>query len=270
MNVHYPHMGHIAIMRWSQECDGTHLALARNSNILFRTASSIFKKRPYAKVREVFEAELVNLPEFIDRRVAEERRKAEYNDFAIRFAGLLNDLAEAKKPLPPEFSICSVYEHSDNDAVTETEDEHHFDCCNCVLKIRVGNKAALHAKYAEAAYVAGLLDRPRTFGQPCCARIPSYRESIMMASADFGHHRAGVYINPLKDLLPESIANTSVLFFFVRGNTLDQKPYELISRTSRQAARQAAREEMLGAQRQRKQAADDLLRNTVQFFKKVR
>lgn len=234
LKVYYPHGGKHFLLHWWTYNDRGHIVLAKTEDHVLDIAIRVFEKHPDAEIRDYMEVEIVAPPTLYSTQAEALALRDRIDNFHSEVFYRLREVVEAKKTIPPQFEVCTIYEP---EYEQEKEDEWavrtHYSCKNCFEKIKMPsmNKTQLYEKYSEAwrkSFPRGkFVDEKLVVSQ---AETAKDDEELFFANAAFGHHSSGIELNkieqkkidPTLDYRPPYLSGNAI-FFFRKIRDVDSK-----------------------------------------------
>ncbi len=226
--VYYPHGGRRFLLHWWTYDDRGHVILATTERSLQAVAARVFDENTDAEIKALCEIDIVAPPVLLCALASGHVLQARIFAFHREVIRYLRDAAEAGRPLPSPFAVCSDYLPDEEVGmdVTEWARSTHYSCTHCVDTIQlVGlTPLELYERYhmawrklhPEAEYINPKLVESR-------APRALDNEPLWCACAEFGHHASGIVLNALDlDEAPSFLRLFDrVLFFFRRVRDLE-------------------------------------------------
>lgn len=227
LKVFYPYGGRHFIAVWWTHDEQNQIVVAKSLNALDKTLNIAIENNSDIELKEMWEVEIVAPPDKLCQIAKAEARKIEVNDFFRSIVGYLNELLENEIPIPEMFKVCDRWENDDL-SMKEENDEHHWNCKNCVEKFSLksltldefydkynSNWNAMHnvPKYAESKALYGL------------AGTANENDELWCAEPQFGHHCNGTSLSIVSQDPEDYINTSSVLFYFHKIKEVDCSKY---------------------------------------------
>ena len=217
LSVGYPHGGIHYLILWGSHSTGHHLILSRSPKAAEHTFSRILDKWSDLRIKQYCEIEIVAPPQtackvYADHIHAESvKRFWDWASYASR--GPSKSPIPQAYNLPPEISICTVYNPDEFNGPEDARD-HHWGCQNCIERLlpTEGTFDSVYWKFRDRFNeVCGPITKPPTLSR---ARPSRYGEDLWVITTDFGAHRKGIRISPYVD----SEFYGGSIFFVDRGS----------------------------------------------------
>lgn len=194
LKVGYPLNGVHFFLRWYEQGEGHHVIVSRSTNGIRHVFNSVLAHFGDVEVKEYVCVQLVAPDEKLVEIHAKARFEEDMQSFWYTISYLAKEFYAQYARLPSGLKFCSSWAAR----YAEDEDDEHNECYNCTQRITpsIGTKESVFLEKRDAFRKVhphwSTLRKDNEYVSRAKVHDPSTQQ--FCATADFGHHRDGVFL----------------------------------------------------------------------------